>query len=582
VDHGRATRINRTGKILLQICLIIFLLKEATLSAAPSVAPFPSHSVTMHHSDLIKTLDELGIPPNLIDEKLNQTKCVIVHPVFAKSVCARPVCASHVCSTPICGQPCATDKLNPEQKQETLVPKIKVKPEEISKPQLSPEIGDGPPKILPEDRILEGKTPTLDPNPTTNPEPSPEPSLEPRSEPSSELIPEPLLLPSPQILPQLSPEILPQNTPQRFPPQPVQPFMPQPIPQPIAQTIPQSVSPQVPQPVQQFMPQPIPQPIAQTIPQSVSPQVPQPTQQFMPQPIPQRFPPQLPQPVQQFMPQPMPQRFPSQVPQPTQQFMPQPIPQRFPSQVPQPSQQFMPQPIPQRFPSQVPQPPQQFMPQPIPQRFPQAMPQAVPRPMTAPFAPQLAPRPNSLPRGLAAPLTQPRAMPTTRPARAIAGGNPSTPSRPSAIGGPSIPPRAALKNRKGLPVITKSLTTKPDALQPAAYVQRDLPEVLAPPTTARTPQEAEEFIKKLVRTSGNFDLREPRVKMAKADVPTPIKPRPYGSFPTSSPFYLPENPPEAPAPTSLKITEYLKKRPPIREPEEMITEDLSIKDAKEQ
>jgi hypothetical protein len=85
----------------------------------------------------------------------------------------------------------------------------------------------------------------------------------------------------------------------------------------------------------------------------------------------------------------------------------------------------------------------------------------------------------------------------------------------------------------------------------------------------------------MVRTSGNFDLGNPKVRMAKADVPIPVRPRPYGTISTSAPFYLPGKPPEGHAPKVIKIKEHLKKRPPIHEPEEVIAEDRSIKDAKE-
>lgn len=554
MDQGKATRINRTGKILLRICLIVFLLKESALSAPPPMAPYPNHTLTIHHSDLLKTLEELGIPSNLIDEKLKQTKCVTIHPVFAKSVCANPVCASQVCSTRVCGEPCAPDKLEP--KGETLAPKIKITPEESSKTHFSPGIDDHPLKSIPEDKLPDDHIPTLDPNPGTNSESSPQPNLEPSLEPSSEPIPELLPRSSPQILPQTSLEILPQNLPEIIPSQPVQPIQPiQPL---------QPVQPV--QPVQPFMPQQIPQPIPQSVNPNFPPRVPQPVQQFMPQPIPQAFPRNIPQ----NFPRPRPQAF----PQTMSQSFPQPRPQAFPQNIPQSFPQRFPQAMPQRLPQQ--------MPQPMPQPFPQALSQGFPRPIASPFIPQMTPRPTRLPAGSSVPLTQPQAMPFAQPVGGIAGDVPLTPSRPSARGGSSIAPKVLLKNRKRLPSITKPLALKPDAVEPAAYVQRDLPEVLALPTTARTPKEAEERIKKLVRTSGNFDLGNPKVKMAKADVPTPIKPRPYGIFPTNSPFYLPENPPEALAPIALKITEHLKKRPPIHEPEEMITEDLSIKDAKEQ
>ena len=71
------------------------------------------------------------------------------------------------------------------------------------------------------------------------------------------------------------------------------------------------------------------------------------------------------------------------------------------------------------------------------------------------------------------------------------------------------------------------------------------------------------------------------IPMAKPDVPPIISPRPYGLVPTSQGFYLPEKPPEGVSPLAKEIHEYLKKRPPVHEPDEVIAEDLSIKDAKE-
>jgi hypothetical protein len=79
-----------------------------------------------------------------------------------------------------------------------------------------------------------------------------------------------------------------------------------------------------------------------------------------------------------------------------------------------------------------------------------------------------------------------------------------------------------------------------------------------------------------------LDLGNPTVPMAKPDVAIPIKPtKPYGAFPLSSPFHLPEKPPEGQAPSVAKIKAHIKERPPIHEPEEVIAEDLSIRDIKE-
>jgi hypothetical protein len=71
------------------------------------------------------------------------------------------------------------------------------------------------------------------------------------------------------------------------------------------------------------------------------------------------------------------------------------------------------------------------------------------------------------------------------------------------------------------------------------------------------------------------------IPMAKPDVPLILSPRPYDLFPTNQGFYLPEKPPEGVSPLVAEIHEHLKKRPPVHEPDEVIAEDLSIKDAKE-
>lgn len=116
------------------------------------------------------------------------------------------------------------------------------------------------------------------------------------------------------------------------------------------------------------------------------------------------------------------------------------------------------------------------------------------------------------------------------------------------------------------------------ATSTVSFVQPNVLPVLRPPSTSSTQADA---MKKLSLTSGLLDLGKPNIPMAKPDMPIPIKPRPYGSFPTSSPFHLPEKPPEGHTHLATHIIEHLKTRPPIHEPDEVIAEDLSIKDAKE-
>jgi hypothetical protein len=93
----------------------------------------------------------------------------------------------------------------------------------------------------------------------------------------------------------------------------------------------------------------------------------------------------------------------------------------------------------------------------------------------------------------------------------------------------------------------------------------------------------EEALKRLIPTSGYFHLNKPTAApTAIPDVPPVIKPRPYGTILTSQHFHLPQKPPEGHTSLMTQIAEHLKARPPIHEPEEVIEEDLSIKDPKEQ
>jgi hypothetical protein len=152
---------------------------------------------------------------------------------------------------------------------------------------------------------------------------------------------------------------------------------------------------------------------------------------------------------------------------------------------------------------------------------------------------------------------------------------------------PTITPAATGKAAVA-PTLTQQPSVKPAAApvaKPAeTFVQPAILPVLNPPTQAHTLKDALKQIKdtlmQLAPTSGHLFLK-PKEKMAIPDIPIPIQPRPYGSYPLSSPFYLAEKPPEGHASPVDKVKAHLKERPPIHEPEEVIAEDLSIRGAKE-
>jgi hypothetical protein len=149
---------------------------------------------------------------------------------------------------------------------------------------------------------------------------------------------------------------------------------------------------------------------------------------------------------------------------------------------------------------------------------------------------------------------------------------PITPIKPPAVIKPPVlshPVTVVPSTKLPVPVVEKPTV---------AFVQPNVLPVLRPPSTSPTHAHA---MHQLALTSGHLDLGKPHIPMAKPDMPIPIKPRPYGSIPTSSPFHLPEKPPEGHTQLAADIEEHLKKRPPIHEPDEVIAEDLSIKDAKE-
>jgi len=196
-----------------------------------------------------------------------------------------------------------------------------------------------------------------------------------------------------------------------------------------------------------------------------------------------------------------------------------------------------------------------------------------------------------VPPGLA---VQPQPLLPNRPGIAPAS-VPSTPP-PKNMGTPAIPQHAAPSPADQL----GKQTTKPRITKPATVTkQTTIPPQQAsnkPPTTtpASTPektsvalpsstQHSEEAIKNIATKTGAPKLttlfKQP---MAKPDVPLVIRPRPYSLATTSAPFYLPEKLPEGESPMASQIREHLKKHPPAHEPDEIIAEDLSIKDAKEQ
>lgn len=109
-------------------------------------------------------------------------------------------------------------------------------------------------------------------------------------------------------------------------------------------------------------------------------------------------------------------------------------------------------------------------------------------------------------------------------------------------------------------------------------VRPSVPGVVRLPTKAATQKEMEKAVAVPTEES---ELGKPKQAMAKPDVPPVVKPSPHGVISTSSPFYLPKKPPEGHTKTAKKIKKHLKEKPPVEEPDEVIAEDLSIKDAKQ-
>jgi hypothetical protein len=114
------------------------------------------------------------------------------------------------------------------------------------------------------------------------------------------------------------------------------------------------------------------------------------------------------------------------------------------------------------------------------------------------------------------------------------------------------------------------------------YVQPSIPHVVTFPATAHTINEALKKVHVQIAPTSAHLVLHPKEQMAIPEVPPVIRPRPYGTYPLNSQLFLPEKPPEGHTPLAKKIKERLKERPPIHEPEAVIAEDLSIKDAKEQ
>lgn len=128
------------------------------------------------------------------------------------------------------------------------------------------------------------------------------------------------------------------------------------------------------------------------------------------------------------------------------------------------------------------------------------------------------------------------------------------------------------------------MATKPPPPSPAvSVVPPPIPPVVYPSAKAETQEEALKQILKYL--SGTRVLPKMRgsepIQMAKPDKPSIIRPKAHGMFPTSGSLYLPKQLPEGQTPLAPQIRAHLEKKPPINEPEEVIEEDLEIKDPKE-
>ena len=176
------------------------------------------------------------------------------------------------------------------------------------------------------------------------------------------------------------------------------------------------------------------------------------------------------------------------------------------------------------------------------------------------------------------PIFGPQAGRTPVTSGIAAGGVARAPGARGTTGAAGVTGATGTSGTKATAQTTSPLTTAVPTVRPS------VPSVVRLPTKAQTSKEAQEAIdktmKELAKTNGQFDLAKSKETMTKPDVPTVVKPSPHGVISTSSPFDLPK-PPEGHTKSDKQIKKHLKEKPPIEEPDEVIAEDLSIKDAKQ-
>ena len=143
---------------------------------------------------------------------------------------------------------------------------------------------------------------------------------------------------------------------------------------------------------------------------------------------------------------------------------------------------------------------------------------------------------------------------------------------------PIISPAQLIKARHEIHIIA-----------PARYISLPAPVAAVPPPApavmhlSAKPKNLKEALQNLRRHLRAIPkLVKETVRMAKSDIPAILKPRRQSFFPTSGNFYLPENALNHPLPLAREIKAYLEKYPPAKEPDEILPDDLSIIDPKEQ
>jgi hypothetical protein len=141
---------------------------------------------------------------------------------------------------------------------------------------------------------------------------------------------------------------------------------------------------------------------------------------------------------------------------------------------------------------------------------------------------------------------------------------------------PVLSPSQILKTNAGS---NPALAATPVAKTPVPVTPPPLPSVVNLKTKWKNLGDAVKDIAKEVKTT--LGLPEKTVPMAVPDLPPVYKPWNRQLVPTSGSFFLPETAGKSDEPLAREIRTYLKKKPPAKDPDEIIEEDASIVDPKE-